>query len=136
MQCSECLDVWCCGGWRGIYSPQPPNRRWGRLQSMGVPDSPVRHRTGTVGCLVRRHITQPLGFRSSRSLALLTSCGIGQSDAALDNPCSLSGAPLTLRSDSSVHCSSVQQLLQSTVVQSSRCSAGAPDSPVPHRTVR
>jgi hypothetical protein len=26
----------------GIYSPQPPNNRWGRLLPMGVPDSPVR----------------------------------------------------------------------------------------------
>jgi hypothetical protein len=26
----------------GIYSPQPPNNRWGRLLSMGAPDSPVR----------------------------------------------------------------------------------------------
>jgi hypothetical protein len=33
--------------------------------TMGVPDSPVRHRTGTVRCPVRRHITQPLGFWSS-----------------------------------------------------------------------
>jgi hypothetical protein len=33
------LEWW----WLGcIYSPQPPNNRWGRLQSMGVPDSPVR----------------------------------------------------------------------------------------------
>jgi hypothetical protein len=36
--------------WRwlgGIYSPQPGNHqfnRWGRLLSMGAPDSPVRHR--------------------------------------------------------------------------------------------
>jgi hypothetical protein len=35
----------------GIYSPQPPNGRWGRLLSMGAPDSPVR-----------RHVTQLLGF--------------------------------------------------------------------------
>jgi hypothetical protein len=34
---------------RCIYSPQPPNGRWGRLLSMGAPDSPVRHRTCTVG---------------------------------------------------------------------------------------
>jgi hypothetical protein len=26
----------------GIYIPQPPIGRWGRLLSMGVPDSPVR----------------------------------------------------------------------------------------------
>jgi hypothetical protein len=29
----------------GIYSPQPPIDRWGRLLSMGAPDSLVRHRT-------------------------------------------------------------------------------------------
>jgi hypothetical protein len=32
----------------GIYSPQPPNNRWGGLLSMGAPDSPVpqpRHPT-------------------------------------------------------------------------------------------
>jgi hypothetical protein len=46
----------------GIYSLQPPNGRWEWLLSMGTPDSPVRHRTGTVGCPVRRHITQPLVF--------------------------------------------------------------------------
>jgi hypothetical protein len=32
---------------------------------MGAPDSPVRHRTGTVGYPVRRQVTQPLGFWSS-----------------------------------------------------------------------
>jgi hypothetical protein len=32
----------------GIYSPQPPNGRWGRLLLMGKPDSPMcqpRHPT-------------------------------------------------------------------------------------------
>jgi hypothetical protein len=128
-----CLVLWWLGG---IYSPQPPNGRWGRLQSMGAPDSLVRHRIGIVGCPVRRHVTQPLGFGSSRPLALLTSGGTGQSDAAPDSSCSLSGAPLTLCSESVAHCSSVHQLLQSTVARSSRCSAGASDSLVPHRTVR
>jgi hypothetical protein len=45
----------------GIYSPQPPSGRWGRLLAMGAPDSPVRHQTGPVHCPVRRHVTQPLG---------------------------------------------------------------------------
>jgi hypothetical protein len=37
-----CLEWW----WLGvIYSPQPPNNRWGWLLSMGTPDSPVCHRT-------------------------------------------------------------------------------------------
>jgi hypothetical protein len=37
-----CLEWWWLGG---IYSPQPPNNRWGWLLSMGAPDSLVRHRT-------------------------------------------------------------------------------------------
>jgi hypothetical protein len=88
------LELWWLGG---IYSPQPPKKPLGRLLSMGAPNSPVRHRTGTVGCLVSRHVTQPLGFGSSRPLALLSSCGTGQSGATLDMSCSLSGAPLILR---------------------------------------
>jgi hypothetical protein len=34
------LKAWC-DIW-GIYSPQPPNNRWGWLLSMGAPDSSVR----------------------------------------------------------------------------------------------
>jgi hypothetical protein len=47
--CIECevLETWMLGvvvvG--GIYSPQPPHSRWGRLLSMGALDSPVRHWT-------------------------------------------------------------------------------------------
>jgi hypothetical protein len=36
------LEVWWLGG---IYSPNHQSGRWGRLLSMGAPDSPVRHRT-------------------------------------------------------------------------------------------
>jgi hypothetical protein len=57
-------------------------------------------------------------------------CRTGQSGAAPDRYCSLSGAPLTLRSNSVAHCSLLQELLQSTIVRSSHCSAGTPDSPV------
>jgi hypothetical protein len=95
----------------------------------------VRHRTGTVGCPVRRHVTQPLGFGTSRPLEALSSCGTRQSGATPDRSCSLSGAPLTLRAlFFTVHLS--QRLLQLTVARGSRCSAGAPDSPVAHQTVR
>ena len=55
---------------------------------MGTPDSLVRHRTGTVPCPVRRHITQSLGFRAGSTVGALSSCGTGQS-----------GAPLTFCSD-------------------------------------
>jgi hypothetical protein len=78
-----CLELWWLGG---IYSPQPPTSRWGRLLSMGAPDNPVR-----------RHVTQPLEFGSSRPLEALSSSGTGQSGAPPDRSCSLSGAPLTLR---------------------------------------
>jgi hypothetical protein len=54
-----CKRMWWLGG---IYSPQPPYSRWPRLLAMGAPDSPVRHQLGTVRCLVRRHVSQPLGF--------------------------------------------------------------------------
>jgi hypothetical protein len=53
----------------GIYSPQPPNNCWGGLLSMGAPD--------TVRCA--SHVTQPLGFESSRPLEALSSSGSGQS---------------------------------------------------------
>jgi hypothetical protein len=119
-----CLELWWLGG---IYSPQPPSGRWGRLLAMGAPDSLVRHRTGPVHCPVRRHVTQPLGFRSSRPLAPLSSCGTRQSSATPDRSCSLSGTPLTLRA-----LFLCQRLLQSIVARVSRCSAGAPDSPVAH----
>jgi hypothetical protein len=83
---------------RGIYSPQPPSGRWGRLLAMGAPDRPVRHRTDTVDCPVCRHVTQPLGFGSSRPLALLSSCGTGQSGATSDTVwCASDSVALTLR---------------------------------------
>jgi hypothetical protein len=87
----------------GIYSPQPPTSCWGWLLAMGAPDSPVRHRTGPLHCPVRRHVTQPLGFWSSRPLAPLSSCGTGQSGATPDTVRCAS----TLRSNSVAHCSSL-----------------------------
>jgi hypothetical protein len=37
---------WLEWRWLGcIYSPNDQFNRWGRLLSMGTPDSPVRHRT-------------------------------------------------------------------------------------------
>jgi hypothetical protein len=124
-----CLELWWLGG---IYSPQPPIGRWGRLLAMGAPDSPVRHRTGTVGCLVQRHVTQLLGFRRSQPLASLSSCGTGQSDVTPDTVrCASDSTALTLRT-----LFLCQRFLQSTVGASSRCSAGTPNSSVAHRIVR
>jgi hypothetical protein len=69
----------------GIYSPQPPNNRWGeatvdgRTGQSGAPPDDVR---------CASHIIQPLGFGRSRPLEL---CLL----VAPDKYCSLSGAPLT-----------------------------------------
>jgi hypothetical protein len=73
-----CQRMWWLGS---IYSPQPLCSRWPRLLATGTPDSLVRHRTSTVRCPVRRHASQPLGFRAGRPLETLYSCGTGQSGA-------------------------------------------------------
>jgi hypothetical protein len=89
---------------------------------MGAPDSPVRQ---------PRHPT--VRVLTVSTVAALTSWGTGQSGAAPDRHCSLSGAPssvaLTLR-ELSAHCSRCRRPLEWTVVLLSRCSAGTPDSPV------
>jgi hypothetical protein len=48
---------------------------------MGAPDSPVRHRTGTIGCPVCRHVTQLLGFGAKSTVGALSPCNTGQSGA-------------------------------------------------------
>jgi hypothetical protein len=62
---------------------------------MGAPDSPVRHRTGTVPCLVCRHVTQPLGFGAGSTIGALSSCGTGLSGATPDSPVPSDFAALT-----------------------------------------
>jgi hypothetical protein len=52
---------------------------------MGTPDSPVRHRTGTMHCLVPLHVTQPLGFGAKSTVGALSPCGTGQSGATTDS---------------------------------------------------
>jgi hypothetical protein len=60
---------------RGIYSPQPPNNHWGGVavdghtELSGAPPDTVR---------CASHVTQPLGFGSSRPLEALSSSGFGQ----------------------------------------------------------
>jgi hypothetical protein len=98
------------------------------LLSMGAPDSPVRQ---------PRHPT--VRVRALSTVGILSSSGTGQFGAALDRHCSLSGAPLT----AALLCRALlrtvplkTQLLQATVARSSRCSAGAPDSPVNYSRAR
>jgi hypothetical protein len=127
MQCVECLDGWSGGGW-GVFialNHQP---------TVGGGCCRWAHRT--IRCA--SHVTQPLGFWSFWPLEALSSSGTGQSGAASDRHCSVSGAPLTGGSGSArtvLHCSSDLQLLQATVTWSSRCSAVTPNSPVAHQTV-
>jgi hypothetical protein len=66
----------------------------------------------------------------------LTSGGTGQSSAAPDRHCSLSGAPLTSALTSAANYSAVRGTVQLTVALESRCSAGAPDSMMAHRILR
>jgi hypothetical protein len=112
----------------GIYSPNHQNNRWGRLLSMGALNSPVRQpRHPTVRVLM------------VLTVGALTSWGTGQSGAAPDRYCSLSGVPssavLTLR-ELSAHCSRIVHLLQTTICAVAIAPHGTPDSPVLHRTVR
>jgi hypothetical protein len=68
----------------------------------------------------------------------LLSGGTGQSGVTLDRHCSLFGAPSGGCSDSARTVRAlyvVRRPLESTVALASRCSAGAPDSPVAHWTV-
>jgi hypothetical protein len=120
-----CLEWWWLGG---IYIPNHQTNRWGSYLSMGAPDSPV--------CQTRHPTVRVL---TVSTVGALTSWGTGQSDAAPDKHCSLSGAPsgaaLTLR-ELSTHYSRCRRPLESTVALPSRCSAGTSDSLVTHQTVR
>jgi hypothetical protein len=73
------------------------------------------------------------------TVGALSSGGIEQSGAAPDRHCSLSGAPSCGCSDFCANCPrtvACRRPLQSTVALASCCFAGAPDSPMAHRTVR
>jgi hypothetical protein len=120
------MEWWWLGG---IYSPNHQYNRWGGCLSMGASDSPVRQ---------PRHPT--IRVLTVSTVGALTSWGTGQSGAAPDRHCSLSGAPsgaaLTL-GELSAHCSRCRGPLESTIALGSRCSAwctgqsgGTPDSPV------
>jgi hypothetical protein len=82
MHCCECLDGWSGGGCGVFIAPNHQFNRWGRLLSMGAPDSPV--------CQPRHPTVRVL---TVSTVGALSSCGTGQSGAAPDRYCSLSGAP-------------------------------------------
>jgi hypothetical protein len=99
----------------GIYSPNHQTNRWGGCLSMGAPDSPVRQPRHP---FVRVLTVSTVGAQ--------TSWGTGQSGAASDRHCSLSGAPsgaaLTLRK-LSAHCSRALFTFADDRWRSSHCSA-------------
>jgi hypothetical protein len=84
MESDECLD-WLKWRWLGgIYSPQPPKQPLG----LAVVDGRTRH------CPVRQPRHPTVRVRTQTTVGALSSCGTGQSGAAPDRYCSLSGAPL------------------------------------------
>jgi hypothetical protein len=130
MSCIECYSsckVWevrklGCNEWwvvGGIYSPNHQTSclvkavvAWRTGQSGAPPD--------TVRCAC--HVTKPLD--SDRwSLCLL-------------GHRTVRWCAIWLCSDSGAHCSAFNAFYRRPLARSSRCSAGTPDSPVPHRTVR
>jgi hypothetical protein len=100
------------------------------------------HRTvwcATGHCPVRQPRHPTVRVLTVSTVGALTAWATERSGATPDSHCSLSGAPsdaaLTLR-ELSTHCSRCRRPLESTIALGSRCSAGTPDSPVTHRTVR
>jgi hypothetical protein len=59
---------------RGIYSPQPPNNRWGGAAVDGR----------TRQCIVRQPRHPTVRVRAQSTVGALSSCGTGQSGAAPD----------------------------------------------------
>jgi hypothetical protein len=83
------VDGWSGGGCGVFIAPNHQFNRWGRLLSMGAPDSPVRHRTlsgATADPTVRVLTVSTVGA--------LSSGGTEQSGVAPDRYYALSGAPL------------------------------------------
>jgi hypothetical protein len=124
----------------------PPSRRLSIAPTTKpiVGDAVYRwaHRTvqcATGHCLVRQPRHPTVRVLTVSTVGALTAWATRQSGAAPDRCYSLSGAPsgaaLTLRK-LSTHCSHCRRPLELTVALLSRCSAGTPDSPVTHRTVR
>jgi hypothetical protein len=123
------IEVWWLGG---IYSPNHQKNRWWGLLSYGAPDSPVRHRT-----LSGAPATSP--NRWVPTVGASDNWVTGQSSGAPDSHYSLSGAPSCAALTSAragAHCSLLLFCCRRSLVLCSRYSAGTPDSPVLHRTVR
>jgi hypothetical protein len=130
MRCLKNLDAWSGGGWGVFIAPTTK-------PTVGEAVCRWAHRTvwcATGHCLVRQPHHPTIRVLMVSTVGALITWGTGQSGAALDRHCSLSGVPsgaaLTLH-ELSAHCSR----LQATVALLSRCFAGTPDSLVTHQTV-
>jgi hypothetical protein len=118
---SENLDAMNVG-WLGVFiAPTTKSGRWEAVCRMA-------HRT--VRCA--NHVTRPLGF-DRWSFCLLghrtVQCCTGQSLYTVR-------CAFWRCSDTGAHCSALNAFCRRPLARSSRCSAGTPDSPVVHRTVR
>jgi hypothetical protein len=129
MRTSEKLDAWSCGG-RGVFIAL------NHQVAVEEGSSGWAHRTGTIGCPVRRHVTQTLGSGARSTVGgfvlmrhLTVRCNTGQ--VLFTVRCASDSEALTLRALFICH-----PLLQSTVVASSRCSTGTPDSSVNYSGAR
>jgi hypothetical protein len=76
MRSSECLDGWSGGGWGVFIAPNHQFNRWGRLLSMGTPDSPV--------CQPHHPTVRVL---TVSTVGALSSCGTVQSGATPERHC-------------------------------------------------
>jgi hypothetical protein len=129
MRCLKSLDTWSGGGWGVFIAPTTKPTigevvcRWAHWI--------VRCATGH--CPVRQPRHPTVTVLTVSTIGALTSWGIGQSGAAPNKHCSLSGAPsgaaLTLR-ELPAHCSRCRRPLELTIALNSRCSAGTLDSSV------
>jgi hypothetical protein len=135
MRCLKNLDAWSGGGWGVFIAPTTKPTigeavcRWAHRT--------VRCATGHYPARQPRHPT--VRVLTVSTIGALTSWSTGQSGAAPERHCSLSGAPsgatLTLR-ELSTHCSAFAGVRWSRPLRWSHCSAGTPDSPVTRRIVR
>jgi hypothetical protein len=109
----------------GIYSPNHQSGRWEGLLSYDAPDSPVRqprHSTVRVRPLKLWQVGPPDSPVVHRTVTV-------------HYPMRLLTPALT-SARAGAHCSVSLFLCRRPLARSSRCSAGTPDSPVLHRTVR
>jgi hypothetical protein len=96
-------------------------------------------RCATGHCLVCQPHHPTVRVLTVSTIGAMIAWATRQSSVAPDSHSSLFGVPsgtaLTLHK-LSAHCSRCRRPLESTVALWSHCSAGTPDSPVTHRTVR